>query len=74
MEDEKKIIEDLKGLIRYYPQACHEFFDEIANHIYEDLEAIYLCLEKNENSLSEYRKMMLEIVNRQNELKKKLMI
>jgi uncharacterized protein (UPF0297 family) len=67
-----EIVEELKHLVRYYQQAVHEFFDETSGETVERLEALYNCIEKNENSLEEYRKMIDFLLSTQDALKQRV--
>ena len=72
MQERDEIVQELKHLIRYYRQAGREFFDDASNEMNERLEVFYQCLEKDKNTLDEYRKMIDLIVSMQGSLKKKV--
>lgn len=72
MGERDEIIQELKHLVRYYQQAAHEFFDDVSGELEEQLNALYGCLEKDQNSLEEYRKMIECLVHLQNSLKKRV--
>ena len=72
MGERDEIVEELKHLLRYYQQGTHEFFDDTAGELKERLGAFYGCLEENQNSLEEYRKMLEFLVSFQNSLKQKV--
>ncbi|OGW85479.1 MAG: hypothetical protein A3C35_00305 [Omnitrophica bacterium RIFCSPHIGHO2_02_FULL_46_11] len=58
MGERDEMIEELKHFVGYYQQALHEFFDDTAGELKERLEAFYGCLDQNQNSLEEYRKIV----------------
>src|SRR3990167_5418224 len=72
MKERDELIEELKHLVRYYQQAAHEFFDDASGELEERLTALYGCLEKNQNSLEEYRKMIEFLIPLQNSLKNRV--
>ena len=72
MGERDEIVDELKYLVRYYRQAIHEFFDDTSGELEERLEAFYGCLEENQNSLAEYRKMLEFLINLQSNLKQKV--
>jgi len=72
MKERDEIIEELKHLVRYYHQASHEFFDEASGELGERLEVFYTCLEQNQNSLEEFRKMVDFLVNQQTNLRQRV--
>ena len=72
MGERDEIVKELKHLVRYYGQASHEFFDDASGELKERLEAFYACLEKNENSLEDYRKMVEFLVAAENHLNKRI--
>lgn len=72
MGERDEIIGELKHLLRYYQQASHEFFDDTSSELKERLEAFYGCLEKDQNTLEEYRKMLELVIGFQNSLKQKV--
>ena len=72
MSERDEIVDELKHLVRYYRQAVHEFFDDTSEDLEERLEAFYGCLEKNQNSLKEYQKMLEFLISLQSNLKQKI--
>ena len=72
MHERDEVVEELKHLLQYYRQAAHEFFDEVSSEVDERARVIYGCLEKNRNSLDEYRKMVAFLVTAQGALKKRV--
>ncbi len=72
MGERDEIINELKYLVRYYRQAVHEFFDDTSGELEERLEAFYGCLEKDQNSLEEYRKMLEFLIRLQTNLKQRV--
>ena len=72
MGERDEIVEELKHLVRYYQQAAHEFFDDTSVELRERVEILYGCLEKNENSLEEYLKMVGLLNNLENHLKQRV--
>ena len=72
MGERDEIVDELKYLVRYYRQAVHEFFDDTSGELEERLEAFYGCLEKNQNSLEEYRKMLEFLISLQTNLKQRV--
>jgi len=72
MKSKGNVAEDLKHLIRYYQQATFEFYDETGVKLGEKLDAIHACLEKDENSLDDYRKMIDDVVASHQELKQRI--
>jgi len=67
-----EIVDELKYLLRYYRQAVHEFFADTSGELEERLEAFYGCLEENQNSLEEYRKMLEFLISLQSNLKQRV--
>ncbi len=72
MGERDEIIDELKYLVRYYQQALHEFFDDTSGELEERLKAFYGCLEKDQNSLEEYRKMLEFLISLQTNLKQRV--
>lgn len=72
MGERDEIIDELKYLLRYYQQAVHEFFDDTFGELEERLEAFYGCLEKNQNSFEEYRKMLEFLISLQSNLRQRV--
>jgi CII-binding regulator of phage lambda lysogenization HflD len=72
MTERDEIIKELKHLVRYYAQAAHEFFDNAGGELQENLQTIHACLEKNENTLVEYKQMLDFLVAAENKLKKRV--
>ena len=72
MGERDEIIRELKHFVRYYHQAAHEFFDDTSSELQERLEAFYGCLEQNQNSLEEYRKMVEFLVVFERTLKQRV--
>ena len=72
MDEQDEVVEELKYLVRYYQQAAHEFFDDTSVELRERAEVLYGCLEKNENSLEEYRKMVGLLNNLESHLKQRV--
>ena len=71
MSERDEIVEGLKHLVRYYQRAIHEFFDDTSGELEERLEAFHGCLEKDQNSLDDYRKMVEFLMNCESNLKKR---
>lgn len=72
MGERQEVVEELKHLICYYRQAAHEFFDDTSVELKERLEVLYDCVEKNENSLEEYRDMVELLSSLEHQLKKRV--
>ena len=72
MGEREEIVEELKHLICYYRQAAHEFFDDTSVELEERLGVLYDCVEKNENSFEEYRKMVELLNGLENHLKQRV--
>ena len=72
MGERDEVVEELKHLVRYYQQAANEFFDDTSVELRERAEVLYGCLEKNENSLEEYRKMVELLNNLESHLKQRV--
>jgi CII-binding regulator of phage lambda lysogenization HflD len=72
MTERDEIIKELKHLVRYYAQAVHEFFEGAETELQESLETFHTCLEKNKNSLAEYKKMIELLVTAESGLKKRV--
>ncbi len=72
MQERDEIVEELKHLVRYYKQAAHEFFDDASTEMDERVEVLYQCLERNKNSLDDYRKMIGFLIALQQSLKTKV--
>ena len=72
MSEHDEMVEELKHLVHYYSQAAHEFFDDAGGELQERLDALYSCLEKDKNSLEEYKRMVEFIVTMEENLKKRV--
>ncbi len=72
MQERDEIVEELKHLTRYYRQAAREFFDDTSNELDERLDGFYKCLEKDKNSLEDYKKMVEYLTTLQASLKKRV--
>ena len=72
MTERDEIIKELKYLARYYAQAVHDFFGDAESNLQESLETFYACLEKDKNSLAEYKQMIELLVTAENNLKKRV--
>jgi len=72
MNRSDEIVNELKHLIGYYQQAAHEFFDDTSSEFQERTNAVYGCLEQNQNTLETYQAMVQELVRLQQDLKKKV--
>ena len=72
MTEKRKTIDELKHMVRYYGQAVNEFFDDTSSELRERVQTFHDCLEKGENSLDEYRKMIDLLLQQEERLKKRV--
>jgi hypothetical protein len=70
--ESEKIIEELKHLVRYHRQACHEFFEDTNGELEERRQIVWDWLDSGRTNLEEIKRVIELLITTQADLKKRI--